>query len=134
MSVNWSWKYKMGEITVVRKLPDNKTLKFKLNLYSANCVAAIIYEFKEQDPETGKMHDMYNFFGFWNDIDHLKRCLGLKKNYDGEKVDLYDGVHGIDNYIKIKLNTWYKEMIKVGALFAQAKHKVELYYKEVVTK
>lgn len=132
MSVNWSWKHKLGTIDVVRKMPEGqKDIRFKLNLYAANCVAAIINDFKQVDPETGKKKDMYTFFGFWNDLDHLKRCLGLTKNYDGLRENLYksDDTYG-DTWVKIKLNTYYPEMIKVGALFAKAKHNVELYYKE----
>ena len=129
MAVNWQWKHKMGEVKVVRTWPNGEVEKFKLNLYGANCVAAIIHEFKQVD-EQGNKHAMYNFFGFWNDLDHLKRCLGLKKNYDGQKSNLYDGKGSIDNWVHLKLNTYYPEMIKVGALFAQAGHHVELYYKE----
>lgn len=130
MSVNWSWKHKMGEVTVVRKWPhEEKEIKFKLNLYSANCIAAVIRDYKETD-EQGKKHDMYQFWCFWNDFDHLKRCLGLIKNYDGVKSNLYNGSDGVDTWVKLKLNTYYKDMIKVGTLFAQAGHTVELYYKE----
>lgn len=130
MSVNWSWKHKMGEVTVVRQWKaEDKPIKFKLNLYSANCVAAVIREYKEVD-EAGKKHNMYQFWCFWNDLDHLKRCLGLIKNYDGKKDNLYDGHDDIDHWVKIKLNIYYPEMVKVGALFAKAKHRVELYYKE----
>lgn len=121
----------MGVISVTRTRPDNqKQIRFKLNMYSANCVAAIIYEYKEKDEETGKVHNMYQFFGFWNDLDHLKRCLGLMKSYDGTCTNLYNGTEDWDNWTKLKLNTYYPEMIKVAALFAKAGHKVELYYKE----
>ena len=113
MAVNWNWKHKMGVITWHN--PHNNT-NIKVNIYNANCLGALIYEFKENDKE------MYDFFGFWNDITHLKRCLGLVKDYD----NLYK-----DKIIKIKLNAFYEENLVIAKYFAKANFKVELYYKEI---
>ena len=130
MSVNWSWKHKMGEVSVERTVPDTgKKIRFKLNMYSANCLAAVIYEFKEKDNDN-KVHNMYRFWCFWNDIKHLERCLGLRKDYDGDHKNVYNGSVDWDNWKKIKLNVYYKEMLAVAGAFAKAGHKVELYYKE----
>lgn len=131
MSVNWSWKHKIGTISVERTMPDTGAKeRFKLNIYSANCVGAVIYEFKEKNEETGKVRNMYRFWCFWGDLKHLKRCLGLIKNYDGKYSNLYNGSVSWDNWIKLKLNVYYKEMLTVAGLFAKAGHKVEIYYKE----
>ena len=128
MSVNWLWKHKMGEMIVTQQHnKDVAPLKFKVNLYSANCVAALIYEYK--DKETGK--DMYTFHGFWNDMAHLERCLGLRKDCGGSMHNAYAEDHY--KVICIRLNTYYKEMIKVATAFAKAGIKVELYYKDPLT-
>jgi hypothetical protein len=60
MAVNWDWKAKKGVITW-KSCGKN----YKVNLYQANCLGALIYEYKED----GK--DMYRFMGFWNDLAHL---------------------------------------------------------------
>lgn len=113
MAVNWNWKHKMGVITCYNKTSNSK---YKVNIYSANCLGALIYEFKSN----GK--DKYEFWGFWLDKKHLKNCLGLAKNYDCIYQDII---------IKIKLNTFYKDCIKIAEYFSKANIKVELYYKEV---
>ena len=123
MSVNWSWKAKKGYMVVEQKPNENVSQKFKVNIYQANCLGALIYDFK--DKETKK--DMYNFWGFWNDESHLKKCLGLTKNYDGKKENIYDGWQKIT---KVVLNTYYKDYTKIASNFAKAGIKVELYYKE----
>lgn len=112
MAVNWTWKHKKGVITWMCGKE-----KFKVNIYSANCLGALIYDFR--DEETKK--SMYQFVGFWYDETHLKRCLGLVKGYDN---------HYKDTIAKIKLNTYYKDSCKIAPLFAKAGFKVELYYKE----
>lgn len=119
MSVNWSWKELKGIITWKSEV-DNK--KYRVNLYQANCLGALIYEYKDQ--ETNK--NMYSFMGFWNDETHLKRCLGLTKNYDNKKENIYK-----DIILKIILNTYYKDSLKIAEYFAKANIKVELYYKEI---
>lgn len=114
MSVNWDWKHKMG--TMYCKNLNNQ--KYTLKIYKANCLGAIIYEYKDNETK----EDMYRFSHFWNDEKHLKRLLGLVKKED----NLYN-----DFLIKIKLNTYYKDSIKIAELFAKTGFKVELYYKEI---
>ena len=117
MAVNWDWTRKMGEIIF---LAYDKKHKIKCNFYRANCVGAVIQEWKED----GK--DMYQFVTFWNDLSHLKRCLGLIKNFDKTYDNLYK-----DKIKKVRLNAFYPDMLTVAKLFAKAGFKVELYYKEV---
>lgn len=125
MAVNWSWSERLGTMNFSQK-HDEEVYKYTLNMYSGNCLAAIIYEFKDQ--ETGK--DMYQFNTFWNDIDHLKNCLGLSKDF---KTDLYDDE---SNHLDlIKLNTYYeKDALNIAKLFSKAGHKVELYYEKPTKK
>jgi hypothetical protein len=118
MAVNWDWKAKKGEIQWLGNGEPPKT--YKVTFYQANCLGALTYNFKEDG------QDMYRFMGFWNDLDHLKRCLGLAKNYDNTYENIYEGV-----IKKIKLNTYYKDSIKIAELFAKAGHKVELYYEDI---
>ena len=113
MAVNWNWKQKMGELT----LADPQGQKYKINLYQGNCLCVLIYDFKEE--KTNKA--MYTFYGFWGDTTHLKACLGLV----GGKDNLYSHAK------KIKLNTFYKDNLKIAESFAKANIKVELYYKEI---
>lgn len=122
MSVNWSWKHKLGTIKLVQTHNDVKRT-FTLNIYCANCLGAIIYEYKDKETK----QDMYSFWGFWNDAKHLERCLGLTKEY---KENLYKDP--CNYFAKIKLNTYFKkDALKIAELFSKAGHKVELYYKEI---
>lgn len=115
MSVNWNWKQKKGVIY----WKTFKGIKAKVNLYNANCLGALINEFKDKETE----ERMYEFIGYWNDELHLKDCLGLTKQFKGK--NLYK-----DTITKIKLNTYYKDWIKIARNFAKSGIKVELYYKE----
>lgn len=115
MAVNWNWKCKKGIITW---FDEYSKKNYKVNIYQGNCLGALIYDYK--DEETKK--NMYQFMGFWNDETHLKRCLGLVKGHD----NLYKNI-----IVKIKLNTYYKDCLKIAQLFAKANIKVELYYKEI---
>lgn len=121
MSVNWSWKGKKGEITF-NNARNGKN--FKVNIYLANCLGALIYEYK--DKETKK--NMYRFYGYWNDIQHLKNILGLSKEY---KDNLYKNEDIGIIIKKIKLNTYYDDWHKIAKIFTISNVKVELYYKDM---
>ena len=128
MSVNWSWKHKLGEVTLEQKKIDGKVYKYKINMYSANCLCALIYDFKEKDQETGKMKNMYQFYTYFGDIKHLKRCLGLTKEYEDNLCS---------DFKKVRINTYYcgkghKDLLQMAMLFTQVGVKVELYYKEPI--
>ncbi|MCM1556208.1 MAG: hypothetical protein NC087_01600 [Anaeroplasma bactoclasticum] len=115
MSVNWSWKERMGVMYLKQSHPATGEFKFKINIYGANCLGALIYDYK--DEETKKA--MYQFWGFWNDITHLKRCLGLVKGFDNIYVD-----KGFQSVLKVKLNTHYKDCLKIADCFVKAGIKV----------
>ena len=121
----------MGTILVGRAMSHGGTKKrCKLNIYRANCVGAVIYEWKQKDEKTGKAQDMYQFWGYWNDLNHLKRCIGLIKDYNGNYSNLYNGSMDSDKWVKLKLNVYYREMLTVARLFTKAGYKVEIYHKE----
>lgn len=114
MAVTWDWKVKVGQLNYK---------DYVLNIYSGgNCLAVQVWE--GQDEKTGI--DVYQFNGFWDDTEHLKRCLGLSKGYE----DIYK-TSGLQS---VQFNTYWKEsqyeICKMAKLFAKAGHKVELYYKE----
>lgn len=122
MSVNWSWKEKIGAMYIKQLNKEVGDFKFKVNIYHANCLGALIYDYKDEETK----EDMYRFWGFWNDIEHLKNCLGLKKGYD----NIYND-NGYQVVLKVKLNVYYKKCLKIADCFAKAGIKVELYYKEI---
>ena len=112
MALNWNWKKKMGVITI-----EQRGIKHKVNLYKANCLGALIYEYKDQE-----QGNMYQFFGFWNDERHLQNCLGFNKKYG-------DNIH--TDFKKAKLNTFFKDSLVIARNLVKANIKVELYYKEI---
>ncbi len=116
MSVNWLWKEKMGSIQW--KTLDGK--KISVNVYKGNCLCVMIHTFKENGKE------LYDFCGFFNDEEHLKKCIGLSKDYDGKTTNIYK-----DEWLKWKLNTYYKQSFSIAKLLTKAGFKVELYYKEI---
>ena len=120
MSVNWNWKELKGEITF-----KNDRGRFKVKIYNANCLGALIYEFKDKETK----EDKYTFFGFWSDLNHLKNILGLSKKYQDNVYLNLNGNYG--NIVsKIKLNTYYKDWDKIAKLFTLCDIRVSLYYKD----
>lgn len=123
MAVNWYWNNKCGELTM-KNSQQNK--KYKINLYAgSNCMMVLLYEY--HDEETNK--DMYQFQGFWDDIDHLKRCMNVNSKgiYVGDEDNIYEDA------VKLKINIAKapRECYKIVELFAKyTKAKVEVYYKE----
>ena len=117
MPVNWNWKHRKGIITFIDELEPKK--KYKCNIYCANCLGAIIYEWYDKE----KKEMMYQFMGFWSNEKHLKNLLGLTKEYK-------DNSYYKTRVKKIRLNTFYKDNIQIAKLFAKAHIPVELFYFE----
>lgn len=112
MAVNWQWKDKMGEITCNREGVG----KFKLSVYSGNCMCVMVYNYKE------KGQKYYICHGFFNDETHLKKCLGL--------VDGCENIYK-NEWVKWKLNTYFRDSLKLAKWLTKAGFKVELYYEEI---
>ena len=121
MAVNWLWKNKMGEITIKMTNIEGEKI-YKRNLYAANCLFVAISEWKDEKSEK----DMYSVIYFIADLAHLRRCLGLSRNHDGTKEDMYK-----DCFVSMRLNTFFKESTKIASLFTKAGHEVTLYYDEI---
>lgn len=123
MAVNWRWENKCGELTMHNDRTDKN---YKISIYAgSNCMAVLLYEYK--DEETKK--DMYQFMGFWDDMDHFKRCMGLKTKdvYLGDDENIYADA------VKLKINVAKapRECYKIIDVFAKyTKAKIEVYYKE----
>lgn len=143
MSVNWSWERKMGEMVFENNKPSFKErikngevdALFSVNIYEANCLGVLIYEFvddKELD-ENGKPKEKYTFWGFWNDLEQFKNCMGQGKKgggYDDGKIVYDDGWYKL---VKARLNTYYRDtnrILKMAECFIKAGIEVELYYEE----
>ena len=116
MSVNWLWKDKMGSI----QWKNREGQAFTVNVYKGNCLCVMIYEYTHEDKP------LYDFFGFFNDDSHLKRCIGLMKDFDGNKKNIY-----ADEWISWKLNTYYKDYFTLAKWLTKAGFPVELYYEEI---
>lgn len=113
--VKWTWKEMLGKIHCERQL-TNETLKFDLSIYNGtNCLCVIVYEFEEEGKEK------YNFWTFFNDLEHAKRCLGVEKNYAGEYSNAFK-----DEWKSITLDSKFKESWKLAKIFSKAGFNVEL--------
>lgn len=108
MSVNWLWKNKYGTI----ELKGNN--KFPLTIYRGNCLAVLLCEWEEE----GK--GLYNFVNFFNDKEHLQKCIGLAKDWEGKKVNLFE-----DEWEKITLDSSEPYAIKFGMELVKAGFNVE---------
>lgn len=126
MAVNWYWKHKLGEI-LYKDTEHNKT--WKLEMFGGNMMCAFIYRYTKVNEETGKREKWYNFFTFFNDWAHAKRCLK-----DTRLEDLALGKHKV---LKVKIlvhNKQYSkldnsEMQKLAILLSKMGYKVEIYSK-----
>ena len=116
MSVNWLWKDKMGSI----QWKNREGQAFTVSVYKGNCLCVMIYEYTHEDKP------LYDFFGFFNDDSHLKKCIGLMKDYDGAKKNIYE-----NEWISWKLNTFYKDSLTLAIWLTTAGYPVELYYEDI---
>ena len=120
MAVNWTWKHKLGEI---HYYDEEHKQHWKLDLYGGNMMCCFIYHFKNE-----KNEKMYNFFGFFNDIEHAERVLKDDKDFF---KSMALGKH-ILRKIKLCVSSKdykysNKEMLKLANLLVNNGYKVELY-------
>ena len=108
MSVNWSWKDKVGEIDVTYNKGTKFEFKKTLNIYNANCLGCWLDEKEEE----------YEFKGFFGDEGHMKRCLGLIRCNDGTKSNMCREVYG-QWWDEVRLdsswhyaNVWSRNLVK----------------------
>lgn len=124
MAVNWYWKHKKGEI-IYKDIKHN--VKWKLELFGGNMMCAFIYRYKQKNEETGKIEKWHNFFTWFNDLKHAKKCL--------KDTTLEEFAFGEHKVVKVRLLVTSKEysrfenteMLKLAQIFAKMGYKVELY-------
>ena len=104
MAINWQWSDKMGSCVY--------DTGWASNLYRGNCFCIAVNEFE---------NNTYNLAWFAADESHMKNMLGLTKGYNSCFEDF--------RICKLRLNTRYKESVKLVTLLAKAKASViiELY-------
>jgi hypothetical protein len=104
MAVNWQWDRKQGEIVIDGSVAD---------IYAGNCL--FIAMFRKQKLPDGKW-EYYMPPLFFDDEVHMKRCLGITKDYNGEYNNLYE--NQIDRLVLYR-NKWEKaDFRKVVSNFA----------------
>lgn len=118
MSLNWDFRKKCGEATL-----HQGDREFTLTLYQGNAYLIFLSEWEEDGKE------MYNLYSFFADKTHAKILLGLQKNYDGEKVNIFDGY---DKLTKFRFNkTHMRNLEEIVGLIVKAFDDVEIeIYKE----
>lgn len=79
MALTWDFKERCGE--AVLKQGDRE---FILNLYQGNAYLIFLSEWEEDG------NHMYSLYSFCSDKTHAKILLGLQKNLDGKKVNIFD--------------------------------------------
>ena len=121
MAVNWTWKEKLGTIHCERVIKGGEEkITFDLQIYKGtNCWCVVVNEFKENGKE------LYNFWTFFNDIAHAKRCLGISKSWDGKKENIFK-----DEWKKVTLNGNFKDAWKLAEIFFNAGLKIKINNKE----
>ena len=108
---------KMGEMTIAQ-IQDGEKKKFKINIYTANALAAFVHDYYWTETETEKKHHDQMLYSFFADTAHAKR------------IQKHDGKLFYDEVVNIKLNTFYKESITLIKLLTKCGYKVTAYYKE----
>lgn len=107
MSLNWSWKDKIGNATLV-----SRGKEYDISLYDGNAYLIELYEYTEDDK------DMYQLQGFFADKEHAQRCLGIKKGYETYGHNMYE----TEDYkwTKIRLNKKYRHLKELTGMLVQA--------------
>ena len=91
-------------------------------------MCAFIYRYTDKDEETGKRAKFYNFFTWFNDIEHAERIFKRDKDYIKNLPCGHHKLRKIKLCVSSKTYTYSnKEMLKLAKLLAQNGYKVELY-------
>lgn len=117
--LTWDFKKKCGEVTLMQG-----DREFTLNLYQGNAYLIFLSEYEED----GK--SMYSLYSFFADKTHAKRLLGLQKNLDGVKENVFDG-H--DKFTKFRFNkTNCRDLEEIIGLIVKAFDNIDIeIYTEV---
>lgn len=112
MALNWIWDEKCGELTFSQNYKGEEYREFTVSLYQGNAVLIMLNEWEEEH-EDG-IHNMWSMWNFFCDKGHMNRCLGLEKNSDGVKDNIFD--KDTCRFLKIRLNKaknrYWKDIVK----------------------
>ena len=81
---------------------------------------------KVEDALQSTFRELSKIYNFFNDITHLKKCVGLMKDWKGELRNLFK-----DEWVKWRLNTYFKDTFSIAKVLTKAGYAVELYYEEI---
>lgn len=128
MALHWQWSDKCGEITMLQQLPNEESKSYTIDLYEGNAYLIMIHEFTDESGD-----DRYELFGFFNDKEHMKNCLGLnpKKGYS---ENIYNTE--FNRFTKLRLDkTKHRRAKEIITAFAAAfdEISIELYSEEVAS-
>lgn len=73
MALQWSFKERIGELTIEQRDEHGEWKDYEIRLYEGNAYLIMLWENDKKNT-----YSMYSFFA---DKDHAKRCLGLAKGY-----------------------------------------------------
>lgn len=119
MALNWNWKDKCGEITLVQKIQEGEEKEYTISLYQGNAYLIMLHEHIDGDGT-----DVYDLFGFFNDKAHMKNCLGLNKK-GGYIENIYERPY--QKFTKLRINkAKYRHTSELVAAFAEAFTKIEI--------
>ena len=77
MALHWEWNEKCGELTVRQTDGKGKTEDYSITLYEGNALLIMLYEYEDEGV------DKCSLFSFFTDKQHMRGCLGLAKNSNG---------------------------------------------------
>ena len=119
MALQWDWKEKCGEITLVQKYVDAEGAEFKLSLYQGNAFLIMLHEWTDENGV-----EKYELAGFFADKQHAKNCLGLNKK-GGYGENSYNTPY--NRFTKLRLNkAKYRYTKDLVALFVEAFDEIEI--------
>ena len=96
MAIQWKWDEKCGEAIIEQEIRGEKK-EFVFNLYEGNCELIFLNEYKENGV------DKYSLYCFFGDKKHMEICLGLRKDYNGQKTtNIFED--GITTFKRLRLN------------------------------
>lgn len=104
MALTWNWNKKVGELFTEQTI-GGETRQFVHPLYNGNALLIMTNEWEEDGVEK------YGMYNFWVDEHHMKACLGLIKNADGVKRNIYKD--GWDKWTKIRLSKSCRDLNKI---------------------
>ncbi len=119
MALQWEWKDKCGEITLVQMHPGEEDREYRIDLYQGNAYLIMIHEYTDE-----RRGDVYELFGFFNDKQHMKNCLGLNKK-GGYASNMYETPYQKITNLRIN-KAKYRHTSELVATFTEAFKNIQI--------